>query len=146
MISSQAMCRSFLAEQQAGIHDWTVDQFKLALYQQTAILDPDIITAYTPVNETVGVGYVAGGFNLVLTPGFPQTVVIPPSRRWLVDFQDIYVNPAMFSTRRALIYNASKANRAVSVLEWGYTYSPSINFLIEWPPNDPDNCLIRLGA
>lgn len=144
MISSQAMCKSYLLELHQGIHVWGVDQMKLALYQATAVLDPDTIGAYTAANETVGTGYVAGGYNLVIPAGFPKVSTI--SRKWLCDFNDILVNPAVFSTRRALIYNSSKANRAVAVVQFGYTYNPTVSFGIQWPPGDDDNCIIRLGA
>lgn len=144
MISSQLMTKSYLLEVHQGIHVWRTDQMKLALYQQTANLDADVIAAYTALNETVGTGYVAGGFNLVSTPGFPK--VSPTSRKWLMDFADIVVPAALFSTRRGLIYNASKANRSVAVVQFGYTYNPTVSFSIVWPPNDDDNCLIRLGA
>lgn len=144
MISSQLMTKSYLLELHRAVHNWDVDQMKLALYQATANLDPDVITAYTALNETVGTGYVAGGFNLVSTPGFPKVSLT--SRKWLMDFADIAVTPALFSTRRGLIYNASKANRAVAVVQFGYTYNPTVSFSFVWPPNDDDNCIIRLGA
>jgi hypothetical protein len=144
MISSQAMCKSYLLELHQAVHDWDTDQFKLALYQATANLDPDVIAAYTALNETVGTGYVAGGYNLAITAGFPKVSLT--SRKWLVDFVDIAVNPAVFSTRRGLIYNSSKANRSVAVIQFGYTYNPTVSFGIQWPPNDDDNCIIRLGA
>lgn len=142
---SQNLCNSYLLELHQAIHDWTVDQFKLALYTSAAQLDPKIITAYTNAHEAAGTGYVAGGYDLVIPPGFPK---LADSGRPLVliDFNDIAVNPAFFATSYGLIYNASKANRAVAVINWGTGYFATVDFGIAWPEPDESHCIIRLGA
>ena len=141
---TQNLCRSYLLELHQAVHNWTTDQFKLALYTSAAQLDPNAITAYTTDHESAGTGYVAGGFDLVIPPGFPKLVDGRPLV--LIDFNDIAVNPAFFATAYGLIYNSSKANRAVAVIDWGSGYFATIDFGITWPPPDESHCILRLGA
>lgn len=144
MTPNQNLCRSYLLELHEAIHNWLTDQFKLALYTPSATLDPASTTAYTAANEVAGVGYVAGGVPLLVTPGYP---LLSPAGKVLLDFADIHINPASgFTTRYGLIYNASKANRAVAVLDWGYQYAPAVALDIVWPTPDDNDAIIRLGA
>ncbi len=141
---TQNLCRSYLLELHQAIHNWQTDQFKLALYTSAAQLDPNVITAYDPTHESAGTGYVAGGYNLTILPGYPKLVDGRPLV--LISFQDIAVNPAFFATSYGLIYNSSKANRAVGVIDWGTGYFATIDFGIQWPPADESHSIIRLGA
>lgn len=141
---SQNVCKSYLLEVQQGIHQWGVDVFKLALFTSGAVLDPLTTTVYSALNESGGTGYPAGGFVLALKAGFPK--LSPTASKSLISFDDIAVNPAFFATRYGLIYNSSKANRAFAVLDWGIGYFATIDFGIQWPTSDDDNCIIRLGA
>ncbi len=144
MSGTQNVCKSYLLEEQQGIHQWGVDVFKLALYSSGAVLDPATTTAYSAVFESAGAGYPAGGFPLTLLPGYPK--LSPTAFKSLISFQDIVVNPAFFATRYGLIYNSSKQNRAFAVMDWGIGYFATIDFGIQWPSADDDNCIIRLGA
>lgn len=145
----QSICQSYLLELTQGIHVWGVDQFKLALYGDAAVLDYTT-AAYTAAGEIAGTGYVAGGFNLALTAGYPK---LDPNAqagnpRVLIDFADINVDPAAFTTRYGLIYNSSKQNRAVAVLDFGQDYVSTASFVLAWP--DPgginSQAILRLGA
>ena len=64
-------CDSFKEELLKGIHDFTTDTFKVALYTNSATLGP-ATTVYTTVNETSGFGYTAGG-NPATTASATQT-------------------------------------------------------------------------
>lgn len=145
MSQLQNLCSSYLLELHQGIHDWTTDQFKLALYTASASLDPALVTAYTATNEVSGTGYTAGGFALTLTAGYPK---LSPSgaAMVLVDFSDIAAAASGFSYRRGLIHNASKANRAVAVIDFAQTLSVTTSLGIVWPTPDDNSCIIRLGA
>lgn len=143
---SQNLCKSYLLELHQGIHVWGTDQMRLALYTPSAVLDPDSVTAYTVTNEVSGTGYTAGGPALVLASGFPR--LSPTGARIvLIDFEDVALDPANgFTTRYGLIYNASKANRAVAVLDFGLGYVAVSSFGVVWPVADDNNAIIRLGA
>lgn len=142
----QNLCRSFLLEVLKGTHAFQTDTFKLALYTPAAVLDPDSVTAYSATDEVSGTGYTAGGVALTLASGFPK---ISPTGAYksLVDFEDVLLNPANgFTTRYGLIYNASKSNKAVAVIDFGIGYPVTVSFGVVWPVADDANCLIRLGA
>jgi hypothetical protein len=58
-----------------------------------------------------------------------------------VDFADIVFNAAV-TARCALIYNSSKANRSIAVLDFG-SDKTSANFTITMPSNTATSALIR---
>ncbi len=115
MAITQAMCTSFKVELLTGTHNFTAttgDSFKIALYTSAATLDATT-TAYSATNEVSGTGYTAGGADLTeVTPVASGTSAI-------VDFGDVSWSGATFTARGALIYNASKSNKAVAVLDFG---------------------------
>lgn len=144
-MTSQNLCRSYLLEQTQGIHVWGTDAMWLSLYA-AATLNPDTLGAYTAAGEVSGSGYVAGGVALTLTPGYPQ---LSPSgaRLVLIDFVDLLITPASgFTPRQGLIYNKSKANRSVAVIDFANTLPVTTSFNVVWPTPDDNNCIIRLGA
>lgn len=130
----QTQTTSFKQELYQGIHDLTTDVLKIALYTAEANLN-EATTAYTTSNEVVGVGYVAGGVAMagvtVNASGFTA----------YVGFDNVVFNAAV-TARCALIYNSSKANRAIAVLDFG-SDKTSANFTITMPANNADSALIR---
>jgi hypothetical protein len=132
-------CNSFKEELLEGIHDFLTDTFKVALYTNNATIGPDT-TAYTTSEETSGAGYTAGGNTLTgVTVTRSQGVAY-------VDFGDTTWNAGNFSARGALLYNSSKANRAVGVLEFGEVKTVSSgNFQIQFPPDNPTDAIVRVG-
>ncbi len=118
-----------------GTYD-TADDLKIALYASTANLGPSTAT-YTATGEASGAGYTAGGKSLSgkVTGGAGEAV-------WL-DFADISWDSATITARGALIYNASKSNAAVAVLDFGADISSSgASFTVEFPAADADNAII----
>jgi hypothetical protein len=113
MAITSALCNSFKHEiLTGGIHVLTTDTIKLALYSSSATLNEDT-TAYTTTNEVSGSGYSAGGETLTgVSVSLSGSVAI-------VDFSDPSWSGASFTARGALIYNSSKSNRAIAVLDFG---------------------------
>ena len=135
----QAIATSFKAEILQGIHD-SADTYKIALYTSAATLGATT-TAYSATNEVSGTGYTAGGqvlsgFN-VTTSGITA----------ILDFTtDPFWENATITARGALIYNSSKSNKAVYVLDFGSDIiSTNGTFAITLPTPDATNGLIRLG-
>lgn len=128
---------SFLQEILQGVHDLSVDTLKIALYESSASLGPST-TVYTSSGESVGTGYIAGGATLSNV-----TVQSSPGVGY-VDFD----NPTWtgtFVTRGALIYNSSKANRSIAVLDFGIDQVVNARpFLVQLPPNNPQASIIRI--
>ena len=136
---TQAIPTSFKAEILQGIHD-SADTYKIALYTSAATLGAPT-TAYTTTNEVSGVGYTSGGQTL---SGFSVTT---SGTTAILDFTtDPSWANATITARGALIYNASKANKAVMVLDFGSDKSNSEGtFTIRLPLPDATNGLIRQG-
>ena len=130
----QTQTTSFKAELYQGIHDLLNDTLKIALYTGNANLN-EATTGYTTDNEVTGTGYVAGG--VVLT----GTTINTSGYTAYVDFDNVVFNAAV-TARCALIYNASKANRSIAVLDFG-SDKTSANFTITMPENTATAALIR---
>ena len=130
----QTQTTSFKAELYQAIHNLTTDTLKIALYTGNANLN-EATTEYTTTNEVSGGGYVAGGVVLtgvaINSSGFTA----------FVDFDNVVFNAAV-TARCALIYNASKANRSIAVLDFG-SDKTSANFTITMPANTATSALIR---
>ena len=143
MAITQALCTSFKVEILRAIHDFTAstgDVFKLALYTSSASLDA-ATTAYTSSNEVGNSGtYAAGGGSLTnVTPTSTGTTAF-------LDFADISFTSATITARGALIYNSSKSNRAVAVLDFGSDkISTTGTFTVQFPAADASNAIVRIA-
>lgn len=138
---AQATCNSFKVELLQAIHNFTTgtgDVFKMALYSPSAALS-ESLTAYTATNEVSGPGYVAGGVVITaVTPVLSGTTAI-------VDFSDAAFGAVTLTYRFALIYNSSKANRAVAVFDFGASRIVSGgNLTIVMPTPSATNAIVRV--
>lgn len=136
MALSQTITTSFKSELFQGVHNVTVDTLKLALFTDTATLGADT-AAYTTSGEAAGGNYVAGG--LVLTGVTLQTV----GTTVILDFNDVTWTGAI-TARGALIYNSSKANRTIAVLDFGATKISTSVFTVQLPAPTVTTALIRI--
>ena len=132
----QTQTTSFKAELYEGIHDLLTDEIRIALYTGFADLNA-ATTAYSTTNEITGTGYTAGGE--VMT----GVTVQSSGTTAYVSFANVTWNPAVFTTRCALIYNATKANRSIAVLDFGSDKTATNTFTITMPANTPTAALIR---
>ena len=139
MAITQAIPTSFKAEILQGIHD-SADTYKMALYTSVATLGAST-TAYSATNEVVGTGYTIGGTTL---SGFNVTT---SGTTAILDFTtDPFWENASITARGALIYNSSKSNKAVYVLDFGSDItSTNGTFAVTLPAPDAANGLIRIG-
>jgi hypothetical protein len=139
MAITQAMCSSFKQELLGGTHDLDTDVMKIALYTSSATLDATT-TTYSPTNEVSGVGYAAGGETLS-----GATISLSGTTAF-VDFSDVVWTSATITARGALIYNSSKADRAVAVLDFGADKTSTTgDFTIVMPTADATNAVIRIA-
>ena len=139
MAITSAVCNSFKQELFGGIHDVDTDVIKMALYTSAATLDAST-TAYTTSNEVVGVGYVAGGNTLTgATISLDGSVAI-------VDFSDTTWSSATITARGAMIYNSSKSNKAIAVIDFGADKtSTNGSFVVQMPVADASNAIVRIN-
>lgn len=139
MAISQAMCSSFKQQILLGEHDLDTDVIKLALYTSLANLGP-ATTAYTTSGEVVGTGYTAGGNTLA-----GATVSLTGTTAF-VDFTDTSWTTATITARGALIYNSSKSNKAIAVLDFGSDKTSTAGtFTVQFPTNDASNAIVRIA-
>lgn len=88
------------------------DTYRIALYTNAATIGPTT-TAYTATGEASGTGYTAGGMALA-----GRTVTVNGTSVDL-DFTDPVWSNASITARGALIYNATRGNAAMVVLDFG---------------------------
>lgn len=135
----QAVCTSFKKELFEAIHDFGADTFRLALYTEDADLNEET-TAYSATDEVAGTGYTAGGFAL--------TAVAPATSgtAGITGFEDLTTgNLTVSGVRGGLIYNASKANRAVAVLDFGRILTKSGQpLVVTFPPSGERTSILRV--
>ena len=139
MAITAAVCNSYKQEILQGTHT-SADTYKIALYTSAATLDATT-TAYAATNEVSGTGYTAGGATL---SGF--TVSGSGSTAWLDFTTDPTWAAATITARGALIYNSSKTNKAVAVLNFGSDVtSTASTFTVTFPTADAANALLRIS-
>lgn len=130
----QTQTTSFKAELYQAVHNLSTDTLKVALYNGNANLN-ETTTVYTTSNEVSGGGYVAGGVVLtgvtINTSGFTA----------YVNFNNVNFSAAV-TARCALIYNFSKGNKAIAVLDFGSDKTSS-SFTLTMPTNTPTTALLR---
>ena len=129
---------SFKEQLLLGVHDFATDTFKIALYTSSAVLGPTT-TVYTSTNEVSGAGYTATGLVLTnITVNLGQGIAY-------VSFTNPAWVGATFATRGALIYNVSKSNKSVGVLNFGIDQTMlGQSFTIQLPTDDPETAIIRI--
>lgn len=134
-MSTQTQTTSFKAECWQAVHNLLTDTIKIALYTGNASLD-QTTTAYSATNEVVASGYTAGGQTITgFTIGSDGFTVFGS-----------FNNPswsAALTARYALIYNASKSNKSIAVLDFGADKTSLTTFTVTLPPNTATSALLR---
>lgn len=137
----QSITNSFREEMLKGVHDLSTDTLKLALYTGAANLYPTT-TVYTTAGEVSASGYAAGGAVLTgVTIQVSAANNVQPSVVY-VDFADVVINAAL-TARGALIYNASKADKSIAVIDFGADKTSTTTFTVQMPPNTSSAALLR---
>ena len=135
----QTLVTSFKKESWQAIHNLENDVLKLALYTGAATLNADT-TAYTTTNEASGPGYASGGVTLT------SAVLSTDGTTVYLDFSDAVWPGASFTARGGLIYNSSKGNRAIAVLDFGADKTATgTTFTVVMPANTASTALIRFA-
>jgi hypothetical protein len=141
MAITQTMCSSFKQEVLLGEHDLDTDTIKIALYTSSATLGAST-TAYTTSNEvsSSGTNYTAGGNTLT------GAAVTLDGTTAVVDFNDTSWESSTITARGALIYNSSKSNKAIAVLDFGGDKtSTNGTFTINFPAATASTAIIRIA-
>ncbi len=132
----QTLVTSFKKESWQAVHNLETDTLKMALYTGAASLNADT-TVYTTSGETSGSGYSAGGVTMT------NAVISTDGTTVYVDFDDVVWSPANFTARGALIYNFSKGNKAIAVLDFGADKTAVNSFTVQMPVNSSSTAVLR---
>lgn len=138
----QCMTTSFLLDLLRGEQNLDNDTFKLALYGPNADLTTSTVL-YTPEGEVVSPNYDAGGKTLV-NKGVTSAGYIA-----YAGFDDVvWEGPVTFNVNGGLIYNSTKGNRTVAVLNFGMTYqiANQTNWIVRFPPFTSTTAVIKLNS
>jgi len=148
MTIAQTATTSFKVELPQGLHNFgptSPDTFKIALYTAAANLDATT-AVYDTSGEVVGAGYTAGGNTLVIsvTPVAANNLAGMPTSYW--SFANTTWSGATFTARGALIYNSTKGNRSVAVLDFGSDKTVNnTTFQIVFPTPDANSAIVRIS-
>lgn len=138
MAITAAMCNSFKLDQVNGLHQPT-DDYAMALYTSAATISK-ATTAYTATGEAVGTGYTAGGKSLT---GRAASLSGDTA---MMDFADPVWSTATLTARGALIYNKTRANAAVAVLDFGADVtSTGADYTVVLPAYAAATAVVRLS-
>jgi hypothetical protein len=133
---TQTVTTSFKSEMLQAGQNLLTDTLKIALYTSLANLNADT-TAYTTTGEITGTGYTAAGKTLTgVTLASSSGVVY-------VNFDNAVWTPAAFTARGALIYNVTRSNKSVAVLDFGADKTATTTFTIQMPANTYTSALLR---
>jgi len=138
---TQTSCTIFQQNLLNGNENFTTGTYKIALYNALANLGQQT-TAYTSVNEVVGTGYTAGG--QVLTISTPPTQNTQYNVTY-VSFNNAVWNPASFTARGALVYNAT-TGAACFVLNFGSDKTCTSSFTVQFPTASYSSAILTIGT
>lgn len=137
MAITTAICNSYKLELLGGTHQ-AGDVYKMALYTSSAVLDKTT-TAYSATNEVSGTGYTAGGITLA---GEARAL---DGDTAMLDFSDPTWSAATITAAGCLIYNSSRANKAVAAYSFGGNVtSTGGNFTVQIPAAAAATALVRV--
>lgn len=121
-----------------GLHQPN-DKYMLALYSERADLNPDTVR-YTGAEEVRGHGYTAGGIEL---NGYKGEIHGDCA---CITFDPATWNNSSIEARAGLIYNATRGNSAVVVVDFGATRKSSVGmFRVEFPQPSTDGAVIWIA-
>lgn len=140
MAITAALCNSFKTDLLAMTPHAAADVYKIALFTSTATLSA-ATTAYAATNEVSGTGYTAGGATLA---GIAASL---DTNTAVLDWTTDPTWPsATFTARGALIYNSSKSNKAVAVLDFGSDITATAGtFTVQFPAATAAAGLVRIA-
>lgn len=148
MAISQTATTSFKVELLQAVHNFgptSPDTFKIALYTGNASIGTST-TVYTTSNEVSGAGYTAGGNTLTISVSPTSGTNSQNVATAYVSFQNSSWASATFIARGALIYNASKGNKSVAVLDFGSDKTVNNDtFQVIFPTPDANSAIVRIS-
>lgn len=147
MAITQTLCTSFKSELLGGVHDLDTDTIKMALiipsmagtYDATTTNYSDVTGNSDEVSSS-GTNYTTGGVTLT-TP-----VITTSGTTAYFDCDDVVFSTVDLDARGAIIYNSSKADRAICLLDFGETKTATDgDFTVVMPAAGASTAIIRIA-
>ena len=139
MSIQQTLTTSFKQQMIQAGQNLATDTLRMALYVAAADVGPNT-TVYATDNEVVGTGYTAGGQQLT-----GVTISTSTNGVVYVSFDNVVWSAASFTARGALIYNTTRGNASVAVLDFGSDKTCNNTFTVTMPANTATTALIRFS-
>ncbi len=139
MSIQQTLTTSFKQQMIQAGQNLATDTLKMALYVAAADIGPNT-TIYATDNEVVGTGYTAGGKQIT-----GVTISTSTNGVVYVSFDNVVWSAASFTARGALIYNTTRGNASVAVLDFGSDKTCNNTFTVAMPANTATTALIRFS-
>jgi hypothetical protein len=117
MASTAGICNSFKTEIFSAVHNLATDVIKIALYTSASTLIPSTTTGYTTSNEVVGTGYTAGGVTAT------GNIVQLNTNTAAFTLSNVSWASSTITACYALVYNSSKSNKAMAIIDFGGTFT-----------------------
>ena len=142
----QTATTSFKVQLAQGLHNFgptSPDTFYIALFTAASTINATTPTYNTAlVGEVVGTGYTQGGQQLTITTT-PTSGISGTTAYW--SFANVLWSPAAFTARGAMIYNASKSNASVCILDFGADKTCTNSFTIQFPTAVASSAILRIA-
>ena len=135
----QTVTNSFKSDILQGLQNLLTDSLYLALFTANANLNANT-TAYNSANEVSSINYTPGGqlvTGVSINTDTQNNIVY-------VSFNNVTWTNVSFVCRGALLYNGSKSNKSIAILNWGSDKNAGPNFTVTLPADTSTNALIRV--
>jgi hypothetical protein len=138
MAIQQGLTLSFRQDILQAGQNLLTDTLYIALYTGFSDIGANT-TVYTITNEVIGTGYAAGGIQLT-----GATIQTSTDGVVFVNFASPSWANATFTARGALIYNVTRSNKSIAVLDFGSDKTcNNQTFTVPMPVNTATTALIR---
>ena len=140
MAISSGIAVKFKEDSLKGLHDFTSAEFKIALYTSVASLSNGTSVYITSGQVANGNGYATGGKVVTVTSVTVDGTV------GIVNFSNVSWTSATFTARGCLIYNATKSNKTVAVIDFGGEKTATNGtFTVQMPASGASTSIVRLA-
>ena len=140
MAISSGIAIKFKEDCLEGVHHFSSATFKMALYTSVASLSNGTSVYITSAEVANGNGYTTGGSIVtVLDVTIDGSIAI-------VDFNSVSWTSATFTARGCLIYNDTKSDKTVAVIDFGGDKTATNGtFTVQMPAAAAATAIVRLA-
>jgi hypothetical protein len=147
MAITQTLCTSFKSELLGGVHDLDTDTLKMALIIPSmagtygaATTNYSDVTGNSDEVSATGTNYTTGGVTIT------SPAITTDGTTAIFDCADVVFSNVDLDARGAIIYNSSKSNAAICLLDFGETKTATDgDFTVVMPAAAAATAIIRIA-